>query len=73
MQKEGKAIRNKKAHICKYVSVITHVHTKQKTISVYPAANKTADHKELQLCRDRHENFGGVGHWGEVHTDFVML
>lgn len=43
------------------------------SVSVPPAANKTADHKELQLCRDRHEDFGGIGHRGEVHTDFVML
>lgn len=48
-----------------------HTHTKQLTVSAQPAANKTADQKELQLCRDRHEDFGVAGH--QVNTDFVMF
>lgn len=44
-----------------YLHTQTHArtHNRQLTVSVEPAANKTADHKEPQLCRDRHEDLGG--------------
>lgn len=50
-----------------------HIYTHAKAVSVSPAANKTAEYKELQMCRDGHEDFRSVGHQGEVHTNLVIL
>lgn len=69
---DNEVMRNKNAHT--YVNMLVYLHAhKQQTVSVEPAANETADLKELQLCGDRHEDFRGVGHQGEVHTDFCYV
>lgn len=48
-----------------------HVYIYAKAVLVEPATStKTADYKELQMCRDGHEDFRGVGHLGEVHITF---
>lgn len=62
MRDDRKVIRNKNAHI--YVNMRLHLHTR-KSSNLYQLnqpPKKTADDKELQLCRDRHEDFRGVGH-----------
>lgn len=53
-------------------SMWAYLHTHAKAVSVSPAANKTAEYKELQMCRDGHEDFRSVGHQGEVHTNLVI-
>lgn len=36
-----------------------YTNTKHNSVSAEPATNKTGDHGELQLCRDRQKDSGG--------------
>lgn len=72
MRNDGKVMRNKNAHIYVNMRVCLHTHTQSsKLYQLSQPPTKTADQKELQLCRDRHEDFKGVGA-GERYTPILL-